>query len=206
MLEQLGWFLPAFFKGLAVNFQLSLLALVGGLSLGLPLAFARLGSGWLARFCELLATVLRSAPIFVVMFFLLNVMPSNFSMASLPVTMTPWLAIVLALTIYLTAFVSDSGLDALRQLRAGSRVAAFLFFMNVVRGFFSTVLSSGFGAAVGVVEFVSVTLRAIESMPLVNDRLMLIGVVILLLMACFRLIYLMINLLGNQVTRRYAKT
>ena len=77
---------------------------------------------------------------------------------------------------------------------------------NATEPFFVTVLSSSFGAALGVVEAVTVTLRAIEAMPLVSDRLLLIGVVMLILTVCFQTIYQVINLLRGKLMQRYAKT
>ncbi len=205
MLDLLGWFLPAFFKGLAVNFQLAFWVLLGGLPVGVVLAYLRLGTGWVARLTGWFVAVLRAVPTFVVMFFLVNVLSGEFSMVGISVTMTPKVAIVLALIIYMTAYVSDNGLDALRQLRRGSTVAALLFLMNLMRGFFVTVLSSSFGAALGLVEAVTVTLRAIEAIPLVSDRLLLIGVVILILTVCFQTIYQVINLLRGKLLQLYAK-
>jgi His/Glu/Gln/Arg/opine family amino acid ABC transporter permease subunit len=205
MFDLLGWFLPAFFKGLAVNFQLALWVLLGGLPIGAVLALMRMGSGWTARLTDWLVAVLRAVPTFVVMFFLVNVLPGDFSFLGIPMTMSPKVAIVLALIIYMTAYVSDNGLDALRQLRTGSTVAALLFLTNLMRAFFVTVLSSSFGAALGVVEAVTVTLRAIEAMPLVSDRLLLIGVVMLILTVCFQTIYLLINLLRSKLGQRHAR-
>ena len=205
MLDQLSWFLPAFFKGLGVNFQLAFWVLLGGLPLGLLLAFLRIGAGWTARLTGWLITLLRAVPTFVVMFFLVNVLPGNFSVIGIAMAMTPKAAIVLALIIYMTAYVSDNALDALRQLRTGSTAAALLFLTNLLRAFFVTVLSTSFGAALGVVEAVTVTLRAIEAMPLVSDRLMLIGVVMLILTVCFQTIYQLVNLLRSQLIQRYAR-
>lgn len=204
-LDLLGWFLPAFFKGLAVNFELAFWVLLGGLPIGAVLAFLRLGMGWTARLTGWLVALLRAVPTFVVMFFLVNVLPGNFSVLGIPMSMTPKVAIVLALIIYMTAYVSDNGLDALRQLRTGSTVAALLFLMNLVRAFFVTVLSTSFGAALGVVEAVTVTLRAIEAMPLVSDRLLLIAIVMLILTVCFQTIYQLINLLRGKLMQRYAR-
>ena len=205
MLDQLSWFLPAFFKGLGVNFQLAFWVLLGGLPLGLLLAFLRIGTGWTARLAGWLVTLLRAVPTFVVMFFLVNVLPGNFSVVGIAMTMTPKAAIVLALIIYMTAYVSDNALDALRQLRTGSTAAALLFLTNLLRAFFVTVLSTSFGAALGVVEAVTVTLRAIEAMPLVSDRLMLIGVVMLILTVCFQTIYQLVNLLRSKLIQRFAQ-
>jgi len=203
MLDLLGWFLPAFFKGLAVNFQLAFWVLLGGLPIGAVLAYLRLGTGWAARVTGWLVAVLRAVPTFVVMFFLINVLPGEFSMVGMSITMAPKVAIVLALIIYMTAYVSDNALNALRQLRTGSTVAALLFLMNLVRAFFVTVLSSSFGAALGVLEAVSVTLRAIEAMPMVSDRLLLIGVVMLILTVCFQSIYQLINLMRSRLEKQF---
>jgi His/Glu/Gln/Arg/opine family amino acid ABC transporter permease subunit len=204
-LDLLGWFLPAFFKGLAVNFELALWVLLGGLPIGAVLAFLQLRPGWTARLTGWLVAVLRAVPTFVVMFFLVNVLPGDFSVLGISLTMSPKVAIVLALIIYMTAYVSDNGLDALRQLRMGSTVAALLFLMNLLRAFFVTVLSSSFGAALGVVEAVTITLRAIEAMPLVSDRLFLIGIVMLILTVCFQTIYQLTNLLRSKLMQRYAR-
>ena len=102
MLDLLGWFLPTFFKGLAVNFQLAFWVLLGGLPIGAVLAYLRLGTGWVARLTGWFVAVLRAVPTFVVMFFLVNVLPGDFSVVSMSVTMSPKVAIVLALIIYMT--------------------------------------------------------------------------------------------------------
>ena len=101
--------------------------------------------------------------------------------------------------------MADNALDALRQLRTGSTAAALLFLTNLLHAFFVTVLSTSFGAALGVVEAVTVTLRAIEAMPLVSDRLMLIGVVMLILTVCFQTIYQLVNLLRSKLIQRYVQ-
>ena len=101
--------------------------------------------------------------------------------------------------------MADNALDALRQLRTGSTAAALLFLTNLLHAFFVTMLPTSFGAALGVVEAVTVTLRAIEAMPLVSSRLMLIGVVMLVLTVCFQTIYQLVNLLRSKLIQRYAQ-
>ncbi|HSH92188.1 MAG TPA: hypothetical protein VK996_19540 [Ramlibacter sp.] len=192
MLEQLSQFLPAFFKGLVTNFEIAIWCVTGGLLLGLPLAAARLAGGIGGRAADGLIAFFRAAPTFVVMFFLVNVVPS----------VTPWLAVVLSLMVYGVAYVSDNAMEPIRQLRTGSHVMALLFVMSVVRAFFVMVLASGFGAAVGVVEATTVTLRAIESMPQVSDRLMLIGLVMLLFTIGFQAIYQAIDYARRKLERR----
>jgi hypothetical protein len=109
----------------------------------------------------------------------------------------------LSLTLYAAAYVSDNAVEAMRQVRSGSPVAAMLFLMSLVRAFFVMVLSSGFGAAVGVVEATTITLRAVEVLPKLSDRLLLIGLVIVIFTACFQVIYHIINLLRGKLNRRF---
>jgi hypothetical protein len=193
MLEQVLAFLPAFLRGLATNFEIAIWSVTGGLLIGAPLALVRLAGGITGKLAGWLVAFLRAAPTFVVMFFLVNVIPS----------VTPWLAVVLSLTGYGIAYVSDNAMEPIRQLRSGSRLLALLFFMSVVRAFFVMVLSSGFGAAVGVVEATTVTLRAIEGMPNIGDRLMLIAAVMLLLTVGFQAIYRAIDFGRRRLQGRF---
>jgi His/Glu/Gln/Arg/opine family amino acid ABC transporter permease subunit len=203
MLEMLPRFLPEFLSGLAVNFEIAIFALAGGLLLGAPLALARFRNGLTSTPAAGLVAVLRTVPTFVVMFFLVNVVPATISAGAWQFGMTPWRAVVLSLTLYAAAYVSDHAVEAMRQLRSGSPVAAMLFVMGLVRAFFVMVLSSGFGAAVGVVEATTITLRAIETLPKVSDRLLLIGLVIVIFTVCFQLIYHVINHWRGKLNRRF---
>ena len=203
MRELLPRFLPDFLSGLAVNFEIAVCAMMGGLLLGGLLAVARFRNGLAAAPAAWLVALLRTVPTFVVMFFLVNVVPATFTLGPLQFSMTPWLAVVLSLTLYAAAYVSDHAVEAMRQLRSGSPVAAMLFVMGLVRAFFVMVLSSGFGAAVGVVEATTITLRAIETLPKVSDRLLLIGLVIVIFTVCFQTIYHVINHMRGKLNQRF---
>lgn len=205
MLELLPRFLPAFLSGLVVNFEIAICALLGGMLLGAPLAAARFRNRLAAAPAAWLVAVLRTMPTFVVMFFLVNVVPASFSVGSWQFSMTPWLAVVVSLALYAAAYVSDNAVEAMRQLRSGSPIAAMLFLMGLVRAFFVMVLSSGFGAAVGVVEATTVTLRTIETLPRVSDRLLLIGLVMVMFTLCFQVIYHAINHLRGKLNQRYRR-
>lgn len=202
MLELLPRFIPEFLAGLVVNFQIAICALLGGMLLGAPLAFARFRNGLAATPAAWLVGLMRTVPTFVVMFFLVNVVPALVP-AHRQFAMTPWLAVVLSLTLYATAYVSDHAVEAMRQLRSGSPVAAMLFVMGLVRAFFVMVLSSGFGAAVGVVEATTITLRAIETLPKAGDRVLLIALVIVIFTVCFQLIYHLINHWRGRLNQRF---
>jgi His/Glu/Gln/Arg/opine family amino acid ABC transporter permease subunit len=205
MLDVLLNFFPRFLSGLLVNFQMAVWSIAGGLLLALPLAYLRLSGGIAGKLCDGLVAIFRSAPTFVLVFFLVNVVPSQFSMLGVSIQMTPWLAVVLALIAYGCAYLSDTGIEPLRQLKQGSTVAALLYLMTAVRAFFMMVLSSCFGAAVGVIESVTVTLRTIESLPSVQDRLLLIAVVIGIFTVCFQFIYWGIHSLREALTAKYAR-
>jgi His/Glu/Gln/Arg/opine family amino acid ABC transporter permease subunit len=202
MFELLRRFLPEFFAGLAVNFEIAVCALLIGMLLGALLAAARFQNGLAATPAAWLVALLRTVPTFVVMFFLVNVVP-GVHIGSREFAMTPWLAVVLSLSLYAAAYVSDHAVEAMRQLRSGSPVAAMLFVMGLVRAFFVMVLSSGFGAAVGVVEATTITLRTIETLPKAGDRLLLIAVVIVIFTVCFQLIYHLINHWRGKLNQRF---
>ena len=70
-------FLPQFLAGMAVNFEIAALALLVGLALGLLLAWARIAGRASGAVAASIIGLLRAAPTFVVMFFLLNAIPRD---------------------------------------------------------------------------------------------------------------------------------
>lgn len=200
MLDLLPQFLPAFFRGLAVNFYSAICGMLGGVLLGFAFALLRLAGGVGGAVASGLVGLFRATPTFVVMFFLVNVLPSTLSVGPLSMAMSPWLAVVLALIIYGSAYIADNAMEPIRELRKGSHRLALLFVMSLVRVFFVMVLSSGFGAAVGVIEATTITVRAVESLPQVSDRLLLIAVVIAMFTALFQTIYHLTNLARERLT------
>ncbi|ALV06140.1 hypothetical protein [Roseateles depolymerans] len=132
----------------------------------------RVGAG-LAR---VLTALLRAAPAFVVMYVLLHAMPPQWGIG-------PEAAVALALAFYAAAYVADTLQPAVQDWRIGGTAGAQLFLTGLVRCFFVMVLSSGFGAAVGVVEATAVTLRALEQLPTTADRLGLMACVVLVFIA-----------------------
>ena len=89
--------------------------------------------------------------------------------------------VALSLMPYAAAYVADSGVDALRQLRAGSHLACLLVLPNVARAFFVLVMSSSAGAAIGVREGIAVLLRQAQQVPSLGDMLILFAIGV----ACF---------------------
>jgi ABC-type amino acid transport system permease subunit len=167
---------PEFFRllllGMAVNFEIAAAALALGLALAVPLVLLRLGGGIFGRVASVLVALMRASPTFVVMFFLLNALPRGIGLSGAMI-------VAVALVPYAAAYIADSGVDAVRQLRAGSRLAGLLILPNIARSFFVMVMSSSAGAAIGVREGIAVILRQAEQAHGLGEILVLaaIGVI-----------------------------
>ena len=167
-------FLSSFLAGMVVNFEIAAIALALGLLLGILLVLVRLYGGVAGIAASSVVGLMRAAPTFVVMFFLLNALPRNAVQSGVMI-------VAMSLVPYAAAYVADSGVDALRQLRAGSPLAAFLILPNIARAFFVLVMSSSAGAAIGVPEGIAVILRQAEKLPSLGDMLVLFAIGV----ACF---------------------
>ncbi len=167
-------FLPSFLAGMLLNFEIAGLALGFGLALGLLLAVARFYGGIARIGSAAVVGLMRAAPTFVVMFFLLNALPRDIGLSGATI-------VALSLVPYAAAYVADAGLDALHQLRRGSPLAAFLILPNIARAYFVMVMSSSAGAAIGVPEGVSMILREAEKTHSLTAMLGLFAVGV----ACF---------------------
>lgn len=198
-------FLPQLLTGMIVNFQIAAIALLIGLALGGLLGLARLGGGVMGGVAMSLIGLMRAAPTFVVMFFLLNIIPSDATLFGVNVAPSGIMTVALSLVPYSASYVADNGLEALKQLRAGSPLGALLFLPNITRAFFVLVMSSSAGAAIGVTEGIAVILREAEQMPSLGDKLVLFAVGILFfgiaLQAGFALVRLLQRRLGRIATR-----
>jgi ABC-type amino acid transport system permease subunit len=151
--------------GIAVNLHIAVLALVGGFALGIPLALAQVRPGLPARIAGALVALMRASPTFVVMFFLLNVIPPEMSLLSMRVTLSGVTIVALSLLPYSAYYIAESGLDALQQLRLNSPSTALLFLPNVGRAFFVLVMASSTAAAIGVREAIGIIVRQADRTP-----------------------------------------
>ena len=167
-------FLPALLTGMSINFKIAGIALALGLALGAPLACARFHGGIAGIGAGLIVGLMRAAPSFVVMFFLLNVLPHRNAPAGVVI-------VAVSLVPYAAAYIADSGADALRQFHSGSPLAGLLILPNIARAFFVLVMSSSAGAAIGVPEGIAIILRQAEKMPSTGAMLGLFAIGI----ACF---------------------
>ncbi|HYX03991.1 MAG TPA: hypothetical protein VE963_17995 [Reyranella sp.] len=204
--ELSGDFLPRLLVGMAVNFEIAVIALATGLVLGMLLALGRLRGGAAGVAAASAVTLMRAAPTFVVMFFLLNALPREASLFGMPLALSGVMTVALSLVPYSAAYVSDAGLDALRHWRDGSTVGALLFLPNVTRAFFVLVMSSSAGAAIGVTEGITVILRQAEQLHSLDDRLLLFALGIVMFGIPLQLGFALIGLVQRSLGRRAAVT
>jgi TRAP-type uncharacterized transport system substrate-binding protein/ABC-type arginine transport system permease subunit len=197
-------FVTAFLLGFLTNLWVGAAALMIGTALGAPLAWLRHRSRWMGRPAAGLTALLRAAPTFVVMFFLLNVMPQGITILSVPVPIPNVAVLVLALAIYITAYVSDNLLDTLRYLDAGSIGSALLFVPKMLRAFFVLVMSSSVGAAIGVQEAVTITLRQADRLPTIGSRIVLVIGVILFFSCVMQVALVCARRLTHHLNETYA--
>lgn len=199
-------FLPLVLTGMLVNFKIAALALIFGLVFGLLLVFARLNAGKVVGIVAgSVIALMRAAPTFVVMFFLLNAIPRDATLFGFSFALSGVMTVVISLIPYTAAYVADSGIEGLQQLRKGSNLGALLFLPNVTRAFFVLVMSSSAGAAIGVTEGISAILRQAEMLPALGDRLILFAIGILLfgipLQAGFAMMRYLQRHLSHRMTR-----
>lgn len=162
---------PDLALGMARDFWMAALALIMGCALGGPLA-----SLWALRHPVhlvpgVIVQLLRAAPTFVVMFFLLNILPHRVTFFGFGFTITRQLTVALSLLPYSASVIAESGAEALRQWRLGSILAALLFLPNLARIYFVLVMACGSAAAIGVREGISVILRQADRFQAIGDRL-----------------------------------
>jgi hypothetical protein len=203
-------FLPRLLAGMAINFEIAGIAISLGLVLGLVLALARLYGSVAGAAAASAVALMRAAPTFVVMFFLLNAIPRDATLFGQEFALSGIMTVALSLIPYSASYVADSGVEALKQLRGGSPLGALLFLPNITRAFFVLVMSSSAGAAIGVVEGITVILRQAEHLPTLADKLVLFAVGIVLfgipLQAGFALMSFLHRYLSRIMTRSPART
>ena len=199
-------FLPRFLLGMVVNFEIAVIAHAVGLALGMLLALGRRRGGVAGAIAASAVALMRAAPTFVVMFFLLNALPRDATLLGVPLALSGVMTVALSLVPYSAAYISDAGLDALRHWRDGSTLGALLFLPNVTRAFFVLVMSSSAAAAIGVTEGITVILRQAEQLHSFDDRLVLFGLGIVMFGIPLQLGFALIGLIQRRLGRRAAVT
>ena len=149
---------------------------------------------------------MRAAQTFVVMFFLLNIIPRDATLLGVDVVPSPLMIVALSLVPYSASYVADNGVEALKQQRAGSRLGALQFLPNVTRAFFVLVMSSSAGAAIGVTEGIAVILREAVLLPALGDKLVLFAIGILFFGATLQTGFALIRRLQLRLGRLATRT
>lgn len=198
MTLHLSSFVPALWDGFLINLWVALSAVLFGLVVGLPLAAIRDRLRFLEVPIRWSIRLMQAAPVYVIMFFLLNMLPLGITVLGEPIGTTPLSALILAQAINMVAYMEENGLDALRHARARRWPQAILFFPNVLRGCIVVVMSSGIGAAIGVAEAVGVTLHHAQRLPALADRVALF----LFVIACFVAVFGTANALLRRLMAR----
>lgn len=194
-------FLPRFLAGMAVNFEIAVISIVVGLALGALLAFGRLFGGFLGGVSASIIALMRAAPTFVVMFFLLNAIPRDAKLFGMPFALSGVMTVALSLVPYSAAYIADAAVDALRHLSSGARLGALLFLPNVTRAFFVLVMSSSAGAAIGVTEGITVILRQAEKLPTLDERLVLFAIGVVMFGIPLQLAFVVISFIQKRLSR-----
>lgn len=198
-------YIPSLLVGMATNFEISIIALLLGLAVGGPFAALRFYGGRLSvAFSATVISLMRAAPTFVVMFFLLNVL-RDVSVFGVKLAMSGVMTVAVSLVPYSAAYTADAGLEALRQWQRGSHLGALLFLPNITRAFFVIVMASGAAAAIGVPEGISVMVRESALLPALGDRLIVFAIGIVLFGVPLQLGLALMRWLQRDLGRRIVR-
>jgi His/Glu/Gln/Arg/opine family amino acid ABC transporter permease subunit len=201
-----GDYVPSLLEGMATNFEISFVALLLGLLVGIPFAAMRLYGGRFGiAFAAIVVSLMRAAPTFVVMFFLLNVV-RDVQVFGVKLAMSGVMTVAVSLVPYSAAYTADAGVEALRQWDRGSVLGALLFLPNITRAFFVIVMASGAAAAIGVPEGISVILRESALLPSLGDRLVIFAVGIVLFGVPLQIGLALMRWLQRELGRRLVST
>ena len=182
-------------SGMLINFQIAGIALGLGLLLGVPFVVLLVSGRRSQRVVSSLIGLMRAAPTFVVMFFLLNIIPRQFTVLGADLSLSPASIVALSLVPYAASYVADNGKSAIIGLRSGSRAAALLFLPNLVRAFTVLVMSSSAGVAIGVNEGVAVVLREAERYRTMDEQMLVFAIGVFAFGAVFQIGFAIVRLM-----------
>lgn len=194
-------FLLAFLQGLTLNLGTALILLVTVLPLSF---FVALGMhsrhALVSRLMEAFIKLLHALPVFVVLFFMTGVVTDRNPLLVVFRGNLPLMLLVLGLAPYVMSYGADQFSAMFGRLKRGDRRQALLIIPSIGRAFQMVVSSSGFGAALGVPEAMSVVIFTAEQLPDEPTQIMFYAVASLLcvviLRTCvipFRIIHLVID-------------
>ena len=170
------------FRAIAIssylNWYMAVQIIVIGYMIGVALAILRYQSKVASALLAPVFATLRSAPSFVVMFFLLALGDREQGLFNTGFRVNGILAVVISCSVYSTIFISDLAVANFRTLKSANLIRQFSeTFPGILRCFFICFLSTAAGAAVGVPEALGTALRTVNSMTSTSDRVVVLGFV-----------------------------
>jgi ABC-type amino acid transport system permease subunit len=195
--------ITGFLYAFRLNIEVGLYALLGGVLFGFPLTLMRVRVGWTRVLAEGLTSLLRAFPVFVLMFVLLGVLSDSSHLIHQYVDNIPKITLILALSAYATAVVSDAAQDCWQYVQQSDTAKAILLIPNLFRIFTILVMASSIGAAIGVNDAVSYTLSISEATPNALNRIWLVFLATLFFVAFFSIIRLSLYLVVQRLSNRF---
>jgi len=196
-------FILNFLSYFLTNIKIGTFSLIGGLLIGVPLAWLlNKNNKWLSRMINVVLFFCRGLPIYILMFALLTSLSTDTLLKAFNDETLRTAAIILALSVYALAAICDLTLVMLVQLAKGQIAEAFLIVPNIFRIFTTLLISSSVGAAIGVPEAVSYTIRVYERFPERIDRFLLVLAVTIFFAVFQSLCKKIVLMLSEMILRR----
>ncbi len=197
-------FILNFLSYFLTNIKIGTFSLIGGLLIGVPLAWLlNKNNKWLSRMINVVLFFCRGLPIYILMFALLTSLSTDTLLKAFNDETLRTVAIILALSVYALAAICDLTLVMLAQLAKGQIAEAFLIVPNIFRIFTTLLISSSVGAAIGVPEAVSYTIRVYERFPERIDRFLLVLAVTIFFAVFQSLCKKIVLMLSEMIQRRF---
>ena len=197
-------FILNFLSYFLTNIKIGTFSLIGGLLIGVPLAWLlNKNNKWLSPIINVVLFFCRGLPIYILMFALLTSLSTDTLLKAFNDDTLRTAAIILALSVYALAAICDLTLVMLAQLAKGQIAEAFLIVPNIFRIFTTLLISSSVGAAIGVPEAVSYTIRVYERFPERIDRFLLVLAVTIFFAVFQSLCKKIVLMLSEMIQRRF---
>ncbi len=183
-----------------LNWYMAVQVIVIGYILGATLAIIRYNSKFASVLLTPIFSILRYAPSFVVMFFLLALGDVESGLFNTGFRINGILAVVVSCSVYSTIFISDLAVANFHKRNSANLIRQFSeTFPGVLRCFFICFLSTAAGAAVGVPEALGTALRIVNSMTATGDRVLVLGFVAVFFAASMQVCIWFISIIERRL-------
>jgi len=198
VLDNLWLFLSAF----TINLRVGVIALLIGLLGGFVAALLRFRSvGPTTRLTEFFIGLLRAFPVYVLMFVAINLLASSGAFDTLGTQYAAEAAVIIAQSAFTISACSDASLSFLQYNAVGKHRQAWLVVPNLLQIYVVCVMSSSVGAAIGLQEVATFTLNLAETLPSLNERILLVFMVILFCAVMMGLTRLGVEYAKHRITK-----